>query len=58
MPLDVGFSGDREQRDKSQNWMQPMAQNVGGGVNPSRTIQAIACRMADRIKTMAGRGEL
>lgn len=29
-----------------------------GGVNPSLTIQAIACRTADRIKTMAGRGEL
>ncbi len=29
-----------------------------GGVNPSETIQAIACRTADRIKHMAGRGEL
>ena len=29
-----------------------------GGVNPSLTIQAIACRTADRIKTMAGCGEL
>jgi choline dehydrogenase-like flavoprotein len=29
-----------------------------GGVNPSLTIQAIACRTADRIKTMASRGEL
>jgi choline dehydrogenase-like flavoprotein len=29
-----------------------------GGVNPSLTIQAIACRTADRIKTMARRGEL
>lgn len=29
-----------------------------GGVNPSLTIQAIACRTADRIKIMAGRGEL
>jgi choline dehydrogenase-like flavoprotein len=29
-----------------------------GGVNPSLTIQAIACRTADRIKTMAKRGEL
>jgi choline dehydrogenase-like flavoprotein len=29
-----------------------------GGVNPSLTIQAIACRTADRIKVMAGRGEL
>ena len=29
-----------------------------GGVNPSLTIQAIACRTADRIKTMAQRGEL
>jgi choline dehydrogenase-like flavoprotein len=29
-----------------------------GGVNPSLTIQAIACRTADRIKTMAARGEL
>ena len=27
-----------------------------GGVNPSLTIQAIACRTADRIKAMAGRG--
>jgi choline dehydrogenase-like flavoprotein len=29
-----------------------------GGVNPSLTIQAIACRTADRIKAMAARGEL
>jgi choline dehydrogenase-like flavoprotein len=29
-----------------------------GGVNPSLTVQAIACRTADRIKTLARRGEL
>jgi len=29
-----------------------------GGVNPSLTIQAIACRMADRIRILARRGEL
>jgi choline dehydrogenase-like flavoprotein len=29
-----------------------------GGVNPSLTIQAIACRTADRIRLLAGRGEL
>jgi choline dehydrogenase-like flavoprotein len=29
-----------------------------GGVNPSLTIQAIACRTADRIRTLARRGEL
>ena len=29
-----------------------------GGVNPSLTIQAIACRTADRIAAMAARGEL
>ncbi len=29
-----------------------------GGVNPSLTIQAIACRTADRIKALAARGEL
>jgi choline dehydrogenase-like flavoprotein len=29
-----------------------------GAVNPSLTIQAIACRTADRIKAMAARGEL
>jgi choline dehydrogenase-like flavoprotein len=29
-----------------------------GGVNPSLTIQAVACRTADRIKAMAWRGEL
>jgi choline dehydrogenase-like flavoprotein len=29
-----------------------------GGVNPSLTIQAIACRTADRIRSLAGRGEL
>ncbi|MBR0939022.1 GMC family oxidoreductase [Bradyrhizobium jicamae] len=29
-----------------------------GGVNPSLTIEAIACRTADRIKAMARRGEL
>ena len=31
---------------------------TGGGVNPSLTIQAIACRTGDRIKAMAARGEL
>ena len=29
-----------------------------GGVNPSLTIQAIACRTGDRIKTLASQGEL
>jgi choline dehydrogenase-like flavoprotein len=29
-----------------------------GGVNPSLTIQAIACRTADRIEALATRGEL
>lgn len=29
-----------------------------GGVNPSLTIQAIACRTADRVRALAGRGEL
>jgi len=29
-----------------------------GGVNPSLTIQAIACRTADRIRQLAARGEL
>lgn len=29
-----------------------------GGVNPSLTIQALACRMADRIGMLASRGEL
>lgn len=29
-----------------------------GGVNPSLTIQALALRMADRIKALATRGEL
>jgi choline dehydrogenase-like flavoprotein len=29
-----------------------------GGVNPSLTIQAIACRTADRIRELANRGEL
>ena len=29
-----------------------------GGVNPSLTIQAIACRTGDRIKTPASQGEL
>ncbi|MEK6291200.1 MAG: GMC oxidoreductase, partial [Paraburkholderia tropica] len=29
-----------------------------GGVNPSLTIQAIACRTAERIRTMAACGEL
>lgn len=31
---------------------------TSGGVNPSLTIQAIACRTADRIRQLAGRGEL
>lgn len=29
-----------------------------GGVNPSLTIQALACRTADRIRVLASRGEL
>jgi choline dehydrogenase-like flavoprotein len=29
-----------------------------GGVNPSLTIQALACRMADRIRMLSSRGEL
>ncbi|MBY8829681.1 GMC family oxidoreductase [Hephaestia mangrovi] len=29
-----------------------------GGVNPSLTIQAVACRTGDRIREMAARGEL
>jgi choline dehydrogenase-like flavoprotein len=29
-----------------------------GGVNPSLTIQALACRTADRIAALSGRGEL
>ncbi len=29
-----------------------------GGVNPSLTIQAIACRTGDRIRELARRGEL
>ena len=31
---------------------------TSGGVNPSLTIQAIACRTGDRIAAMARRGEL
>lgn len=31
---------------------------TSGGVNPSLTIQALACRAGDRIKSMAKRGEL
>ncbi len=31
---------------------------TAGGVNPSLTIQALACRIGDRIATMAKRGEL
>jgi choline dehydrogenase-like flavoprotein len=31
---------------------------TSGGVNPSLTIQALACRMGDRIAAMARRGEL
>jgi choline dehydrogenase-like flavoprotein len=31
---------------------------TSGGVNPSLTIQALACRMGDRIKTLAGEGAL
>jgi choline dehydrogenase-like flavoprotein len=29
-----------------------------GGVNPSLTIQAIACRTGERISELASRGEL
>jgi choline dehydrogenase-like flavoprotein len=31
---------------------------TSGGVNPSLTIQALACRIGDRMKDMAARGEL
>jgi choline dehydrogenase-like flavoprotein len=31
---------------------------TSGGVNPSLTIQALACRIGERIKHMASRGEL
>ncbi len=31
---------------------------TGGAVNPSLTIQALACRAADRIRALAARGEL
>lgn len=31
---------------------------TSGGVNPSLTIQAMACRIADRITALASRGEL
>lgn len=31
---------------------------TSGGVNPSLTIQALACRMASRVRTLAARGEL
>jgi choline dehydrogenase-like flavoprotein len=31
---------------------------TSGGVNPSLTIQALACRIGDRIAAMAKRGEL
>jgi choline dehydrogenase-like flavoprotein len=31
---------------------------TAGGVNPSLTIQALACRIGERIRTMAARGEL
>jgi choline dehydrogenase-like flavoprotein len=31
---------------------------TAGGVNPSLTIQALACRMSARIRSLAARGEL
>jgi choline dehydrogenase-like flavoprotein len=31
---------------------------TSGGVNPSLTIQALACRMGDRLAEMGSRGEL
>jgi choline dehydrogenase-like flavoprotein len=31
---------------------------TAGGVNPSLTIQALACRIGDRIRQLAARGEL
>jgi choline dehydrogenase-like flavoprotein len=31
---------------------------TGGGVNPSLTIMALACRIGDRITDMAKRGDL
>ena len=31
---------------------------TGGGANPSLTIMALACRIGDRITTLARRGDL
>ena len=52
-------NADRRSWDVSNLWIcDGSVFPTVGGVNPSETIQAIACRTADRIKQMAGRGEI
>ncbi len=46
--------GEQQQPQERNRVMFPTV----GGVNPSETIQAVACRTADRIKHLARRGEL
>jgi choline dehydrogenase-like flavoprotein len=58
-PRDSVVNGDCRSWDMPNLWIcDGSVFPTVGGVNPSLTIQAIACRTADRIKAMAGRGEL
>jgi len=52
-------NSDCRSRDIPNFWIcdDPVFLAVSG-VNPSLAVQAIACRITDRIKAMAGRGEL
>jgi len=58
-PRDSVVNGDCRSWDIRNLWIcDGSVFPTVGGVNPSLTIQAIACRTADRISALAARGEL
>lgn len=58
-PADSVVDGDCRSWDIPNLWIcDGSVFPTVGGVNPSLTIQAIACRTADRIRVLARRGEL
>jgi choline dehydrogenase-like flavoprotein len=57
-PLTSVVNADWRSWDIPNLWICDGSVSTVGGVNPSLTIQAIACRTADRIKALAARGEL
>jgi choline dehydrogenase-like flavoprotein len=58
-PTDSVVNGDCRSWDIPNLWVcDGSVFPTVGGVNPSLTIQAVACRTADRIKALAARGEL